>query len=108
MYGPMNPNLDNESSEENNDSFWRKLSKIWSGKSDVDIKISQAKTMRCKNCAAFDKSSEMKKCIKDGIEAGEESKNSWDTVNAGQLGYCNFLNFKCAANRTCKAWVSKQ
>ena len=27
------------------------------------------------------------------------------TIDAGTLGYCKFLKFKCAAKRTCDAWV---
>jgi hypothetical protein len=28
-----------------------------------------------------------------------------DVIEAGELGYCRFLKFKCAAARTCDAWV---
>jgi hypothetical protein len=28
-----------------------------------------------------------------------------DSVDAGQLGYCKFLKFKCASKRTCDAWI---
>jgi hypothetical protein len=31
--------------------------------------------------------------------------NEWDTISAGDLGYCEAFDFKCAANRTCDAWV---
>ena len=108
LYGPMNPALDKNSEGENNDSFWKKIAKIWSGKSKVEITLKQAQTMRCSNCAAFDTSKEIKNCIKKGIEGEDRSEHSWDTVKAGSLGYCNFLNFKCAAQRTCKAWVVKE
>jgi len=104
----MNPALDKESKKENNDSFWKKLAKIWSGKSKVEVTLKQAQTMRCSNCAAFDTSKEMKDCIKKGIEGKDKGEDSWDTVKAGTLGYCNFLNFKCASQRTCKAWVVKE
>ena len=107
LYGPMNPALDNKESGENNDNFWKKIAKIWSGKSKVEVTIKQAKTMRCSNCAAFDVSPEMKKCIASGIEGSDKSEHSYDTIKAGTLGYCNFLNFKCASKRTCKAWVAK-
>jgi len=33
------------------------------------------------------------------------SDATWDTIEAGKLGYCTFLKFKCAASRTCDAWV---
>ena len=29
----------------------------------------------------------------------------FDVIEAGELGYCRFLKFKCAAARTCDAWV---
>lgn len=88
-YGPANPNLDNT-------AFWENKSEIWEG-----IPLSEAKSMRCGNCAAFDVSPKMKACIRGGLD---ESKD-WDTVDAGQLGYCHMLKFKCAAKRTCDAWV---
>lgn len=108
LYGPMNPALDKKSKEKNNDSFWEKIAKVWSEKSKVEVTLKQAQTMRCSNCAAFDTSKKMKECIEKGIEGEDEGKDSWDTVKAGTLGYCNFLNFKCAAQRTCKAWVVKE
>jgi len=33
------------------------------------------------------------------------SEDPHDVIDAGQLGYCRFLKFKCAAARTCDAWV---
>jgi len=44
-------------------------------------------------------------CIAKGIGNDEGSENPYDVINAGQLGYCRFLKFKCAAKRTCDAWV---
>ena len=61
--------------------------------------------MRCGNCAAFDISKKMKKCIQDGLKDDAQT-DSYDTVNAGQLGYCHMLKFECAAKRTCDAWVT--
>jgi hypothetical protein len=90
-YGPANPNLKNE-------AFWAKKAEIWE-----DIPVSEAKTMRCGNCAAFDVSPRMKTCIRAGLD---EAAAGWDTVDAGQLGYCHMLKFKCAAKRTCDAWVT--
>jgi hypothetical protein len=34
------------------------------------------------------------------------SLEAWDTVDAGKLGYCTMLKFKCAGSRTCNAWVT--
>lgn len=107
LYGPMNPGLDNKGGDKNNDSFWKKIAKVWSGKSKVEVTIEQAKTMRCGNCAAFDTSKPMLSCIAKGIAGEDGSEHPYDTIKAGTLGYCNFLNFKCAAKRTCKAWVAK-
>ena len=28
-----------------------------------------------------------------------------DVVEAAELGYCELLHFKCAASRTCDAWL---
>lgn len=92
-YGPANPVLPNK-------KFWEAKAKMWD-----DIKVSEAKTMRCGNCAAFDVSKKMKDCIQKGLEDDAET-DSWDTVKAGQLGYCHMLKFKCAAKRTCDAWVT--
>jgi len=39
----------------------------------------------------------------DDTEGAE--KDAWDTIEAGKLGYCTFLKFKCAGSRTCDAWV---
>jgi hypothetical protein len=92
-YGPANPSLPNK-------PFWEEKAKMWD-----DIPVSEAKTMRCGNCAAFDISAKMKKCIQDGLKDDAET-DSYETINAGQLGYCHMLKFKCASKRTCDAWVT--
>lgn len=91
MYGPANPAKPG--------SFWKKIADVW------DIPEKEAQSMRCGNCAAFDVSKKMKGCIQKGLTDDAET-DSWDTVNAGQLGYCHMLKFKCASKRTCKAWVT--
>ena len=93
-YGPANPSLANH-------KFWDHKTKVWDG-----IPVSEAKTMLCGNCAAFDRTPAMLKCIRDGI--GDEGHDSYDTVEAGTLGYCHMLKFKCAAARTCDAWVTRK
>jgi hypothetical protein len=92
-YGPANPSLPNK-------SFWAEKAEMWD-----DIPVSEAKTMRCGNCAAFDISEKMKKCIQSGLKDDAET-DSYETINAGQLGYCHMLKFKCASKRTCDAWVT--
>jgi hypothetical protein len=88
-YGPANPGLPNT-------NFWRALANLWG------TSVAEAKTMRCGNCAAFNISPGMLKCIKQGLgpEGDPEA-----TIDAGQLGYCQMFHFKCASARTCSAWV---
>jgi hypothetical protein len=88
-YGPENPNLPNE-------AFWRRKADTW------DASIDDAKKSRCGNCAAFNVSDKIKQCIADGI--GNEA-DPWGTIKLADLGYCEIFDFKCAASRTCDAWV---
>ena len=46
----------------------------------------------------------MQACIAKGI-GSEPGSSAMDSVDAGQLGYCKFLKFKCASKRTCDAWI---
>ena len=92
MYGPLDPNQPNE-------EYWNRIADEWN-MSDID----QAKSARCGNCAAFDVSDSMQDCIARGI-GRESGSDPMSTIDAGELGYCKFLKFKCAAKRTCTAWV---
>jgi len=92
MYGPLDPNQPNE-------EYWNRIADEWN-MSDID----QAKSARCGNCAAFDVSDSMQDCIARGI-GSESGSDPMSTIDAGELGYCKFLKFKCAAKRTCTAWV---
>jgi hypothetical protein len=92
MYGPLDPNQPNE-------EYWQEIAAEW----NMDD-IEQAKSARCGNCAAFDITKKMKSCIAKGI-GSEPGSDAMDTIDAGTLGYCKFLKFKCAAKRTCSAWV---
>ena len=92
-YGPLNP-------KEANAEFWDKKAERW------DITTAEAKKSKCGNCAAFIQTPDMLNCIKKGLEAGDNAKNAWDTIEAGNLGYCESFDFKCAAARTCDAWIS--
>lgn len=89
-YGPMNPN-------EPNEAYWAKMAAKW------DVPAEEAKTMRCGNCAAFNKTDRMEKCIESGIS--EDMKDAMDVVEAGDLGFCEIFSFKCSASRTCAAWI---
>lgn len=92
MYGPLDPNQPNE-------EYWQEIAAEW----NMDD-IEQSKSARCGNCAAFDITKKMKSCIANGI-GSEPGSDAMDTIDAGTLGYCKFLKFKCAAKRTCSAWV---
>jgi hypothetical protein len=92
-YGPLNP-------AEPNTQFWIAKSKQW------DVGLEEARKSRCGNCAAFIQTPKMLDCIKSGLAAGDTEADAWDTVKAGNLGYCEAFDFKCAASRTCDAWIT--
>lgn len=91
-YGPLNPN-------EPDPEFWAAKADQW------DVSPAQAKRQKCGNCAAFVQTSSMLKCIEAGLGEGDPA-GAWDTVQAGDLGYCEAFDFKCAAGRTCDAWIA--
>lgn len=88
-YGPMNPKRPNE-------AFWQAKADRWS------TTIEEAKSSKCGNCAAFIITPTMRECINQGL--GDDS-DSWSVVEAGELGYCEAFDFKCASERTCDAWI---
>jgi hypothetical protein len=93
-YGPANPELPNN-------EFWQDKADEW------QTPVKDAKTMRCGNCSAFIQTPEMMDCIVNGIQ-GEESDNETyanEVVDGADLGYCELFEFKCAADRTCSAWL---
>lgn len=90
-YGPPNP-------AQPNVEFWRAKADMWG------TAPAEARSMRCGNCAAFNISPRMLACIAEGI--GAEGIDPYDFIDAGQLGYCEMFKFKCAAGRTCDAWVA--
>jgi hypothetical protein len=47
----------------------------------------------------------MLKCIEAGL-GNEVGDSAWEVIDAGDLGYCEAFDFKCASSRTCDAWVS--
>jgi len=89
-YGPENPALPNT-------GFWKEKADEW------EVSIKDAKTSRCGNCSAFNQEKSMLDCIAKGI--GDEG-DPWAMIEAGDLGYCEIFDFKCAASRTCDAWVA--
>jgi len=91
-YGPLNPS-------EPNEDFWSEIASEW------DVPVAEAKKQRCGNCAAFIQTSAMLECIKGGLAQGDSAENAWDVTEAGELGYCEAFDFKCASQRTCRAWI---
>ncbi|MEY4332173.1 MAG: hypothetical protein RLZZ196_911 [Bacteroidota bacterium] len=91
-YGPANPDKPG--------SYWRDAAKVFK------VTEATAKTMQCGNCAAFDVSDTMRKCIESGIKGDENAIDAAASINLADLGYCNFLHFKCAGQRSCSAWIT--
>ena len=79
QYGPLNLS---------DAGYYKRLAKHW--KTTVAV----AKQSTCGNCAAFDVSPRMKKCMPGSIQAD------------GELGYCWMHRFKCHSARTCYTWVA--
>lgn len=88
-YGPANPNLPNV-------RYWQEIAREWR------VTPEEAKTMRCGNCRAFDISPRMLDCISAALYDGIDELDI-DLVD--ELGYCHAFKFKCAASRTCDAWI---
>lgn len=92
-YGPLNPDLPNT-------KFWMAKVDEW----NLDS-MEEAQQSLCGNCAAFDIRRDTLNCIAQGIDA-DSPEDAEGVINAGDLGYCKFLKFKCASRRTCDAWVT--
>lgn len=91
-YGPANP--------DSPEDYWKEAAKRWG------ITEKTARTMQCGNCAAFDVSDKMRDCIESGIQGDDKAVDGAATIEKSDLGYCNFLHFKCAGTRSCTAWVT--
>lgn len=93
-YGPLNP-------EEPSTDYWKKIADAWG------TSVEEAKSARCGNCAAFIQTPKMLACIAKGIEGKDKRvEDAMAVTEAGKFGYCLFFEFKCAADRTCHAWVT--
>jgi len=91
-YGP-------EKIDETNDDFWEeKKTKFMVQTADL------AKQNLCGICAAFNIKSEMIKNLDNGIDKKIDENDIWDADKENR-GYCEFLDFKCHAKRTCNSWV---
>jgi hypothetical protein len=92
-YGPLNPKNPNE-------EFWQDKADRWK------VSTEEAKKSVCGNCVMFIRTPKMLDCIEGGLTAGDSSaENAWDAIDTAELGYCEAFDFKCAASRTCSAWV---
>jgi hypothetical protein len=92
-YGPLNPALPNR-------TFWMAKANIFK------TTVAEAKTSRCGNCAAFNQTARIGDCIDAGLAAGGSgAPDAWATIAAGDLGYCEAFDFKCASSRTCDSWI---
>lgn len=96
MYGYGPPNT-----KEPNLAFWLKKAAMY------NVTVPEAMTMRCGNCAAFIQTSQMMDCIEKGLEKAPEDEGGYDdiVVATADLGFCELFAFKCAAQRTCDAWL---
>lgn len=92
-YGPLNPDLPNT-------KFWMLKVDEW----NLDS-MEEAQQSLCGNCAAFDIRQDTLDCIAQGIDS-DSPEDAEGVIDAGELGYCKFLKFKCASRRTCDAWVT--
>lgn len=90
-YGPENPDLPNN-------AFWKAKADQW------EVSIEDAKMSRCGNCAAFNQDEGMLDCIAKGIGSEGDAE---EVIDKADLGYCEIFDFKCAASRTCDAWVTE-
>jgi hypothetical protein len=90
-YGPLNPNEPNE--------------EYWKAKADqFGSSVEEAKKALCANCVFFYQTPQILDCIATGIDA-KGVDDPYAAIDAGDLGYCEAFDFKCAASRTCDAWV---
>ena len=95
MYGPANPQLDMQGG---NDRFWQQYAQKFNDSVENVMK------MRCGNCSFFDRSPDILDCIEKGI--GDQADPEM-AVEAGELGYCQALDFKCASMRVCIVWAGR-
>jgi hypothetical protein len=93
-YGPVNPDIEDK-------VFWAKRADEWATTPEI------AKQSRCGNCSAFIQTPEMMQCIVDGVAGDEPVNESYapEVIASAELGYCELFDFKCAADRTCSAWL---
>lgn len=87
LYGPMNPDKPGD--------YWHRLADVW------EVSVEEAASTRCGNCAAFNQKPDILSAIADGISDEGDA-----VTDAAGLGYCELFEFKCAAARSCSAWLT--
>ena len=87
----MDPNLPNR-------DYWKRMGDRW------DDTPENAKQMLCGNCSAFNKTDKMLDCIEEGL-SDDRMDDAMEVIKAGDIGFCEIFDFKCAAKRTCAAWI---
>jgi hypothetical protein len=92
-YGPANPGLD---AEGGNNVFWQNYAERFNDT------VENVMTMRCGNCSFFDTTDQTLICIERGLGEDADPERA---VDAGDLGYCQALDFKCASARVCIVWA---
>ena len=92
-YGPLDPNLPNE-------DYWTAKAK------QFNTSVEEAKKALCANCGFFNQTKSILDCIAKGIGEGKGEPDPYDTIEAGDVGYCEAFDFKCAGKRTCDAWLA--
>lgn len=124
-YGPLNPNNPNI-------KFWKKKMEMWKIQDIDEVKSARCNSCAAFNItsamlACIEKGLNMTPdnpaLPTPDIQEGEEftqapatepefddtegaQMDSWDTIEAGKLGYCTMHKFKCAGSRTCNAWIT--
>lgn len=85
-YGPADPNNPGD---------------YWQGKATrMRATVEDVANMKCANCAFFNVTTPIIRCIEQGIGA-----DAAEVVAVGKFGLCEAFDFKCASSRTCDAWV---
>jgi Fe-S cluster biogenesis protein NfuA len=95
-YGPANPGLD---AEGGNAEFWQRYA------DKFNDTVENVMTMRCGNCSFFDTTDVTLMCIERGLGEDADPERA---VEAGDLGYCQALDFKCASARVCVVWAGME
>jgi len=100
LYGP-------EDSSRPAIAFWARLAKKWAASLPGTFPgglrdIQAAMDSRCGNCAHFDVSPAMQRCLKETGRLDGYDKVAQDT--GARFGYCWKLNFRASDDRTCMVW----